>query len=203
MDAPLLRDALVARFDQKITPEVAAEIYACVTGSMARPIDLSQFDPLAYQGYVIHAERLSDIIDEIHPLHAAHYAETELHSAGIPMRPDYDAMLMDEQMGRLLQFTCRKDGALVGNLRMYVGLSRHTKTLLAEEDTLYLDPAHRGGFLAVQMLRYAEGRIKRLGVREIYANSKLVNKADVLMRRMKYRPTAMQFTKIIEAHTDV
>jgi GNAT superfamily N-acetyltransferase len=197
MDAHTLRAALVAHFDLPLTPKVAAAIFAAAT-TRAKPPDLIAFERYEYQGFVFHVERLRDVLDELHPMHVAHWAETERHRAGIALNPDYDAMLFDEQIGRLIQFTCRKGGALVGNLRLYIGTSRHTQTKFAEEDTLYLSPEHRGGFVAAQFLRYAERCVRTLGVREIRANSKLVNKADVLMRRLKYTPVATQFVKVFD-----
>lgn len=197
MDPQRLREALIAHFDQKITPQVAAAIFGWSTECADKAVDLGGIELMHHNGYVFHVERLADVLDELHPMHQAHYAETELHRAGLTMDPDYDGLLLDEQFGRLLQFTCRKDGELVGQVRMYVGRSRHTKTLMADEDTLYLKPEHRGGFTAVQFLRYVEAVLIHLGVREINANSKLVNKADVLMRRLGYQPVATQFTKII------
>ena len=38
----------------------------------------------------------------------------------------------------------------------------------------------------------------QIGVREIEANSKLINGADVLMRRRKFTPVAIQFHKIVK-----
>ena len=73
----------------------------------------------------------------------------------------------------------------------------HTGTVFAQEDTLFIVPEHRGGFLAVHLLRYVEQvLVGCLGVREIRADSKLVNNAGVLMRRLGYTPTAQQFVKV-------
>ena len=89
-------------------------------------------------------------------------------------------------------------GALVGNLRMYVGTSRHTGTKFATEDTLYLAPKVRGGFAALALMRFAEKSLLSIGVREIRADSKLINNADVLMRRLGYEPVALQFVKVFK-----
>jgi hypothetical protein len=52
--------------------------------------------------------------------------------------------------------------------------------------------------LGLRLMRYAEKCLRVIGVREISANSKLVNKADVLMRRMGYTAVATEFTKVFE-----
>lgn len=199
MDRLTFRRALGDRIGQVLTPALCAAIEADASVMPDLSIPLEQFQPAAVTGgYVLAVERFADVLEELKPLHAEHFAETEGHRHDLPLDPDYDAMAADDRAGRLLQFTVRHDGALVGGLRMYVLLSRHTKTLFAEEDTLFITPAHRGGLLGLKLLRYAEQCLVQIGVREIDANSKLVNGADVLMRRMKYTPVALQFHKIIK-----
>lgn len=203
MDPQKLRDALVAHFDQPITPEVAARIYDLACAQDERAIDPYQFEPEWHRDYRIAVESFRGIEDELHGLHVRHWAETEKHRHGLPLNPDYGAMCADERAGRLVQFTVRLGAELVGNLRMNLGTSRHSGTLFAREDTLYIAPEHRGGMLAVHLLRYAESALRALGVREIRADSKVINRADVLMRRMGYEHVANLFTKVFPEAPDV
>lgn len=193
-----LHRALAAHLGSELTPEIAAAVCAQASQTPDKSIDPDQFAPQIYSGYVIRVERFKDVLPELEPLHAEHWQETEKHRHGIAMNPDYEGMAERERAGRMLQFTVRKGGELVGNLRVYLKTSMHSQTMFAEEDTLYLRLAHRGGFLAVALLRYAEDALRAIGVREIRANSKLVNKADVLMRRLGYRAVAMQFVKVFK-----
>ena len=198
MDRLTFRRAIAARIGQVLTPALCAAIEedASVMPDLSIPLD--QFETVRVGDYVIQTERFRDALPELKPLHEAHWQETESARHGLELAPDYDAMAADERAGRLLQFTVRHCGALVGNLRMYVLQSRHSANLVAVEDTLYIAPAHRGGLLGLKLLRYAEQCLVQIGVREIDANSKLVNGADVLMRRMKYTPVAIQFHKLIK-----
>ena len=196
-----LRSALRAHLGQVLTPEVAAAIEGAAPAWVApRRIDPASLGVVTTAcGHKIQAERLADILDEIHPLHVEHWAETERHRHGIPLNPDYPFMLEAEREGRMVQFTMRApDGALVGNLRMYIVLSRHTQTELAQEDTLFIKPAHRGGFDVLALIRFAEKSMASLGVREFRVNSKLVNRADVLMRRAGCTPVAIEFVKFLK-----
>lgn len=209
----LFRQVVARHLGAVLTPEVAAEIEVAARGA-PQPIDISRFAPVAYGAYTIGLERFADALDELHLLHVVHWQDTEKHRHGLPLAPDYLSMVEHEQGGRLLQFTVRRRGVLVGNLRIYVGVSAHSGTPFAvfptrtrkpasEEDTLFLLPEHRGGFLAVQLLRYAERVLTDLGMREIRADSKLINRADVLMRRLGYMPYALKFVKIIEGKDHV
>lgn len=179
-----------------LTPEICQQIELAARSKPFCPIDTAQFAPQSYQGYTLQAERFVAVKDELHPLHEAHWLETEKHRHGLALRPDYQALIDDDRAGTLAQFTARTaDGQLAGHVRMYLGLSRHTSTPFGEEDTLYLRPEFRGGFLAVALMRYAERAMQRLGAREIRADSKLMNGADVLMRRLGYQPVALLFHK--------
>lgn len=203
-DPTILRQAIGKHLGQVLTPEVAAAIESDARKAPDLSIDPVQFGVLFKGGLLFRAERMRDIVDELHPLHQAHWLETEKHRHGLPLAPDYAAMLADEQAGRLIQFTVRTEShELVGNLRMYVGVSRHTGTKFAHEDTLYLAPRVRGGFAAVHLMRFAEASLIAAGVREIRADSKLVNNAGVLMRRLGYEPVATQFIKIFKEQPHV
>lgn len=196
MNTHALRAALAAHFDQPLTPEIAAAILGAALSEPDAEHDPGKFGETVHGGYAIRAELLRHCLPELLPLHAAHWLETEKHRHGLALDPDYDAMLADERAGRLIQFTARKDGAIAAHLRLYLRQSRHSQTLFAEEDTLYVVPEHRGGFLVMHLMRFAEQAVRAVGAQEVRANSKLVNRADVLMKRMGYAPVAIQFVKV-------
>lgn len=196
-----LRAEIGRHLGQVLTPEVATAIEVAARRADGLPLDISRFAPQVQGDYVIKVERLGDILHEMHGLHALHWAETEKHRHGLRMDPDYEAMVASEQAGRMVQFTVRElaEMRLVGNLRMYLGTSRHTQTTFAQEDTLFILPEHRGGFLSIHLLRYAERvLVDQLGVLEIRADSKLVNNADVLMRRLGYDAVSTGFVKMFQ-----
>ena len=192
------RECLAAHAGQVLTTELCHILDGIVRFGPERGIDLAQFEPLGHGGYVIAAESFREILPELRELHRIHWLETEKHRHGLPLDPDYGAMAARERAGQLLQFTVRAAGELVGHVRMYLGVSLHTQTLFAEEDTLFVAPGHRGGLLVVALMRYAERALRAVGAREIRADSKLLNKADVLMRRLGYTPVALKFHKHFE-----
>jgi hypothetical protein len=191
------REAMAQHLGQTLTPEIAARIES-EAFHLDWAIDPEQFPREQHDGYWLGVESFREIQLQLHALHEAHWLETEKHRHGFALRPNYDALRTRERAGHLLQFTARmSEGPIAGQLRMFLGESLHTQTLMAEEDTLYVLPEHRTGTLGLALLRYAERcLVAGLGVREIRANSKVLNNADVLMRRMKYRHVANQFVKI-------
>lgn len=202
MNISPLRQALGAHLGQVLTPELACAIEV---EAAARPqlFDPVQFGCAEHDGYAIQAERMADIISELHVLHQAHWLETEKYRHGLELNPDYARYCAIEAAGGLVQFTARKGGQLVGSMRMFLANSLHTQTPVATEDTIFISPAHRGGFLVMALLRFAEAALLSIGVREIRSNSKLVNRADVLLRRIGYEPFAIQMVKFYEGPNHV
>jgi hypothetical protein len=169
--------------------------------SASKPFKLPAgvFTPTVHGEYVIQVERFRDIQEELHPLHVLHYAETERHRRGIALAPKYDRVRAMERAGCVVQFTARRHGELAAQLRLYLSESVHTASVVASEDALFLAPAHRpNAFLMIALLRYAEQVLIDLGAHEIHANSKKVNNAAVLMRRLGYDEVATQFIKIVK-----
>lgn len=192
-----LCNVLARHAGQTLTAEVAGAMVRELFPD--RSIEPARFGRRAYKGYVLQCERFADVLPELHRLHALHYAETEAHRAGLAMNPDYDGMLERERAGGLLQFTARTEaGELVGNMRVYLGTSAHTQTLFCTEDTFFVTPEHRGGFLAVRLWQFVEDSVRAIGVREVRFDSKLVNKADKMALYLKYRPVATKFVKMFD-----
>lgn len=194
-----IRRLLADNVGRQLTPDLCHLIDQAARFTPDRSIDLAQFQSAEHLGCTIRAERFETVLPELHPLHELHWQETEKHRHGVAMRPDYQAMAARERAGGLLQFVARDAaGAIAGHVRMYVGTSLHSQTLFAEEDTLFMVPEHRRNLLVMALMRYAEQCLRQIGVREIRADSKLLNRADVLMKRMGYTAVALKFHKIFE-----
>lgn len=194
------RTAMVKHLGQVMTPEVAAAIEQEAFYIPDNSHNPTKFGLKEYKGMVFQAERIRDIIEELHVLHEAHYQETEKYRHGLEMRPNYDAFMDYEQAGRLIQFTCRdiESGKLVGNIRMYVTTSLHTDTLMATEDTYYVLPEYRKGFAALRFWQFMEDCLKSIGVREIYTDSKVVNKVHKLNEYCGYKHVANRYVKVFQ-----
>lgn len=199
-----LKSALAEHFGQEITPSVAAAIFVAALKGSDRSIPPKRFAPRDLRdGYVAAVESFREILPELHPLHALQFSETERYREHIGLRPDYQALERDERDGKLVQFTLRREGVLVGNIRVYLGTSRHTSTTFAKEDTFFVVPAHRKGLLAMRFWRYAEDCLRDLGVVEVRTDAKLANRADKLNKFMGYEPVSTGFVKILRGSSHV
>ena len=160
-------------------------------------IPYSEIPAEEYSGFVFHVERIADLLDEIKPLHMAHWNETEGYRHATPLNADYDTFMAHERAGSYILFTARKEGALVGNCAMYLSRSTHTQTMLATEDTLFFLPSVRGGFTALRFQKYIERVLRALGVKEVRVSVKTINNANVLLERMGFTKVSVQYSKII------
>jgi hypothetical protein len=119
------------------------------------------------------------------------------------LKPDYGYMAAKERRGELLQFTARINGALVGNLRVYLFDDLHTGTRGANEDTLYLAKRARIGFTASRFIDYAERCLAEVGVEDVWIDTKIlhdeqgkvIRDVGVLMKRQGYDHVANKFHK--------
>lgn len=189
--------ALAKHKGQLLTTEVAKEILRDLE-PVDQSIDPQKFGQVVSGSLVIRAERFRDILSELESLHEAHYEETEKHRQGLKLIPDVQGALADERAGALVQITARHAGRLVGNLRVYIRTSRHTSTRYMVEDTLYLLPEYRRGRAAVRMLQFMEQSMRLLGVLEMRATTKAVNRTDKLLEFMGWQPVATELVKFLK-----
>lgn len=194
----LLRQALGACLGKTLTPELAVAIEMAAFDNEDRSHDPLKFGEREYKGIVFRAERFSEILEELHVLHKEHFAETEIHRLGFGMNPDYDYMADMERQGRMVQFTARdaETNRLVGNIRMYVQTSVHTGNLYASEDTFYVLPEYRKGFMALRFWQFMEESMRVIGVSEIRTDSKVINKVHRLNEYCGYKHVANKYVKI-------
>lgn len=193
-----LRQALASQLGLVLTPEVAAAIEAGAFDAEDRSQSPARFGEQEYRGVLFRAEKFDDALPELHVMHEEHFAETEVHRIGFGLQPDYDYMREMERQGKLIQFVARNAETmeLAGNIRMYVQTSMHTGTLYANEDTLYIRPAYRKGFMAVRFMQFVEEALKSIGVREVRTDSKTLNKAHKLVEYLGYKHVANKYVKI-------
>ena len=159
--------------------------------------------PFIKGGVAIGLEKFSDMLEDIRPLHDAHFNETETAYMDESFNPNYQSYMEMEKDGRFVCFTVRFNWQMVAYLQYYVFRDLHTQSVLqAREDALYVHPLARGKKVAPQLLAYAEDALKTLGCRYIGMTSKApVGAPDIgpFLERRGYRPVAMYYAKKLES----
>lgn len=198
MSLDAFRTVLASKLGEVITPELAVWLENNAFDRLDNSYNPALFERSEYSlGTTFAVERIEAIKNELHVLHAMHWAETERHQTE-EMNPDYDGFISRERAGQLIQFTVRDLGKLVGHVRMYVYKSMHTQQLEAKEDVFYLKPEARQGFKAIRLWQYVESCLKQIGVTAITTDSKLVNRVGKLNEYLGYKHVGNIFYKSLE-----
>lgn len=159
--------------------------------------------PLVEGQVAIGIERFDNMLDDIAPLHEAHFHETEVGYLDRDFDPNYESYINMEKDGRWVSFTVRMGLQMVGYLHYYVFRDLHTQGMVvAREDAFYLHPLVRGKKLAPKLLAYAEDALKALGCSHIGMTSKApVGGPDIgpFLQRRGYRPVAVYYAKDLES----
>jgi len=200
IDAHLFRFrmAMSAHLGRELTPEVAALIEGAAFRTPDKAIDPAQFSPREYRGLTFAVESFRQIVGEVHPLHVEHYATTEKHREHIALDPDYEAVAASERAGTMLQCTARRDGALVGQIRMYLATSTHTGTRFAREDVFFLQPEERRGYAAIRFWQFMEDCMRQLGVLEVRTDSKVANDVGRLNEYLGYQHVSNGYVRFLK-----
>lgn len=165
------------------------------------------FDTLEVGTAVIGHEKIGDMEDEIHPLHAQHYEETEAPYLDTPFDPDYERYVASEEAGQFVVFTVRVHGEMVGYIQYYVFRDMHSQGMYtAREDALFLTKDYRGRSLAPALLDYAEHCLGQLGCKYVGMSSKAPSGGPDIgpwLEKNGYAPVATYYVKQLEAQEDV
>lgn len=144
--------------------------------------------------YEMAMEPMTDaLIEELRPLHAAHWAETEGYRHGLEMKPAYETWKQLNAVGRYIVFTVRHEGALVGNCAIHLYESTHTSTLAAKEDTLFIAPAHRVGRLGYRFTQYVIDRLTEIGAKELTVTAKVGTRSERFFEKLGMRFVAREY----------
>ena len=145
--------------------------------------------------YSIALERGELNYEELEPLYRQHYAEMRkrLAADGFEMgeyAPRLDRYFPAFEAGWLLNHVARTEaGKAVGYANIYLTNDMHNGDLIANEDTIYVDPDHRNG-LGRRLAKAVLDDLQSRGVKRLSVQSLTDLRADVLWRRMGFREVA-------------
>lgn len=186
------------RVGAELTPAAGSELVAQLMELiLGDPLNIRELPIKRVGNYTLQPERFITVLSELMPLHQEHWGETEAYRHGLQLNPDYEYVAECEARGEYILLTARREGALVGNYGLFLTRSHHTRTLIASEDTMFLQPDHRVGRLFLSFSRYGEDIARLLGASELRLTAKLENKVSEMLPRMGYRHVANQFVKIL------
>ena len=143
-------------------------------------------------------ESYFDVKDDIKPLLEKHWDKAALYKDKIKIDPDWNAYKIAYTHGILKIYTARKDGDLVGYIIVSVVPNMHSKShIMASCDLIFVIPEARKGMTGYKLIKYAEIKLKELGVSVFNINTKVDAPFDSLMERMSYNLEERAYSKYI------
>ena len=132
-------------------------------------------------------ECLASVKEDIKPLLAKHWLETEPNQNTIALDPDWEQYAVLDQCNILRVFTARDKGDLVGYCVVLIAKSIHHKShTFASTDVIYIKPEYRKSKTGSDLIHYAEKHCKESGVSLMTLNMKTEFPFDNLMLRMGF-----------------
>lgn len=146
--------------------------------------------------YTFALENLPEIYSELEPLFRDHYREmtARLEGQGIkvsPYKPRLDEYFKASRGGWLKTFVVRLDGKACGYSNIYVTNDMHNGDLIAQEDLLYVAPAHRNG-VGRAFTKYGLVVMRQLGVKRLTVSAVTDLRVAKLWKRMGFKELATQ-----------
>lgn len=151
---------------------------------------------------VFGVEHLSKIRPELELLNKNQWNETEAAYLGKDFTPNYDYLIECEKEYRLILFTARETGVLIGNLVYFLTINANKNSeLQAQENSFYTIPEARKTGIGENLLKYAEAYLIDLGVKQFVMMDKSplggVYLGDFFSRQ-GYKPVALSYFKRVE-----
>jgi hypothetical protein len=149
-------------------------------------------------GYTYQVESFEENKADFEPFVMTHWNELGLTKDAVPIDFDWQRFFEQERIGRLHTVTVRKDGQLVGYHISFIGSHPHYKsTIHAMVDLYYLLPELRAGRVGLKMFKFAEEKLKEIGVVKVYTGCKVKFDHTRLFEYLGYELSDYQFIKIL------
>ncbi len=104
---------------------------------------------------------------------AEHWDEVALDKDVVPLDVDWDRYRVLERQGGLKSLAAKRGGRLIGYNAFFIQHPMHYKAQTwAINDVLYLTPAERTTMLGPRMIREAEARLPKFGVKKVIYHAK-------------------------------
>lgn len=139
-------------------------------------------------------ETVGQVRRDIEPLLELHYDEVAMHKDAISLAPDWARYQTLEDADRLMAFTARDDGKLIGYSVWFMDMHIHyAGALIGVNDVIFVHRDYRKGCSAgTDLILYSEKMLKQIGVNKAVWHIKFDHDWSAILRRRGY--TAEDFT---------
>lgn len=134
---------------------------------------------------------------EMMPLLEKHFVEISANK-DIPLNPDFKKYLALEAANYLRAYTARlADGTLVGYAVFFIMNNAHyADSLQANQDVIFIDPAHRG--TGAKLIMFCDKELASEGVQVVYHHVKIEHDFGPMLVRMGYKAVDVIYSKRLD-----
>lgn len=125
---------------------------------------------------------------ELDPLAQAHNKEIGGQMADLRVRVPRELYAQLEPQNMLRIYTLREDGDLKGYNIFAMMVHPQYSKLIAQHDSMFVDPSVRAGFNAVRFLRWCDEQLKADGVAFVTQSVTAALDYSPILRRLSYAP---------------
>lgn len=146
-------------------------------------------------------ETLYDIVHQVDTLLKMHYEEVALNRHIIKLDPMWHEYAALEKMGRLVVYTARDDGELVGYSAFFINRHMHyAGTTVAINDVLFLHPDQRKSTCGYRLIKFCDDMLKERGdINKIAWHVKLAKDWTNILHKLGYADEEVICGKILGA----
>jgi GNAT superfamily N-acetyltransferase len=144
-------------------------------------------------------ETVAQVHADIMPLAQLHYDEITLHKHVMKLDPDWPRYEQLERDHKLLGFTARDDGNLIGYSTWFLDAHIHyAGALVASNDMIFLHKDYRNGTtIGRDLIDYSEKTLKEYGVDKAIWHVKFNHDWSAILRRRGYEREDFTVGKIL------
>jgi GNAT superfamily N-acetyltransferase len=143
-------------------------------------------------------EKFVDIMPELKQLVPLHYAEISRDQDTIPLDPAWDTYVNMENDGLLHVCTTRDGDKLFGYFITFVMPHLHyNSTIFANVDIYFVHPDHRKNGVGLNLFKYHEDEMRRLGVKKLLNVCKPHKDHTPLFESLGYNKFETVFAKLL------
>jgi L-amino acid N-acyltransferase YncA len=145
---------------------------------------------------MIQEEKLTKYLEnEIYPLLVKHWHEIAFYK-DLEVNVNWKGYYNLQDLNMLRIYTYREDDKLVGYIVYSVTNNLHyQQALQATQDVFYVESGKRGFMIGTKLLKFADIKLKEMGVHSIYQHVKTKHDFSVLLERLGYTFIEKIFTK--------
>ena len=141
---------------------------------------------------------ISDHIDQMHTMMIDHWFELGSYPDKVPLKPDFESVLLLEDAGKLLSIGVFAGEILVGySVNILAPWLHSSDVLMCQNAVLWLDACYRRGTNGVRLIRETERAAKAKGCELFLCGTKSDTTLFELLPKLKYEVHETVYSRVL------